>query len=116
MYGGIGSLRFVWQRSGLTGSQPAVPAEICVLEDDDDDRGTETVHVRLAGRCQALGVERSGKVRKYVDGKVRWGEAWLNQNGIVQAIAISGEHFNTLDGGREIPADRFGAKEQGLKQ
>jgi hypothetical protein len=116
IYGGIGSLRFVWQRSGLIGSQPSVPAEICVLEDDDDDRGTETVHVRLAGRCQALSVERSGKVRKYVDGKVRWGEAWLNQNGIVQAIAISGEHFNTLDGGREIPADRFGAKEQGLKQ
>jgi hypothetical protein len=116
MYGGIGSLRFVWQRSGLIGSQPSVPAEICVLEDDDDDRGTETVHVRLAGRCQALSVERSGKVRKYVDGKVRWGEAWLNQTGIVQAIAISGEHFNTLDGGREIPADRFGAKEQGLKQ
>jgi len=116
MYGGIGSLRFVWQRSGLIGSQPSVPAEICVLEDDDDDRATETVHVRLAGRCQALGVERSGKVRNYVDGKVRWGEAWLNQNGIVQAIAISGEHFNTLDGGREIPADRFGAKEQGLKR
>jgi hypothetical protein len=35
---------------------------------------------------------------------------------MVQAIAISGEHFDTLDGGREIPADRFGAKEQGLKQ
>jgi hypothetical protein len=123
MYGGIGSLRFVWQRSGLIGSQPSVPAEICVLEDDDDDRGGETVHVRLAGRhvrlagrCQALDVERSGKVRKYVDGKVRWGEVWLHQNGMVQAIAISGEHFNTLIGGREIPADRFGAKEQGLKQ
>ena len=116
IYGGIGSLRFVWQRSGLIGSQPSVPAEICVLEDDDDDRGAETVHVRLAGRCQALDVERSGKVRKYVDGKVRWGEVWLHQNGMVQAIAISGEHFNTLIGGREIPADRFGAKEQGLKQ
>ena len=116
IYGGIGSLRFAWERSGLIGLQPSVPAEICVLEDDDDDRGAETVHVRLAGRCQALGVERSGKVRKYVDGKVRWGEVWLHQNGMVQAIAISGEHFNTLIGGREIPADRFGAKEQGLKQ
>ena len=107
-YGGIASLWFVWQRSGLIGSQPSVPAEICVLEDDDDDRGGETVHVRLAGRCQALDVERSGKVRKYVDGKVRWGEVWLNQNGMVQAIAISGEHFNTLDGGRAIPDDGFG--------
>lgn len=115
IYGGIGSLRFVWQRGGLIGSQPSVPAEICVLEDDDDDRGRETVHVRLAGRhvrlagrCQALDVERSGKVLKYVDGKVRWGEVWLNQNGMVQAIAISGEHFNTLDGGRAIPEDGFG--------
>jgi hypothetical protein len=115
IYGGISSLRFAWKRSGLIGSQPSVPAEICVLEDDDDDRGGETVHVRLAGRhvrlagrCQALGVERSGKVRKYVDGKVRWGEVWLNHNGMVQAIAISGEHFNTLDGGRAIPEDGFG--------
>jgi hypothetical protein len=108
IYGGIGSLRFVWQRSGLIGSQPSVPAEICVLEDDDDDRGTETVHVRLDGRCQAVDVERSGKVRKYVDGKVWWGEVWLNQNGMVQAIAISGEHFNTLIGGRAIPEDGFG--------
>jgi hypothetical protein len=108
IYGGIGSLRFVWQRSGLIGSQQSVPAEICVLEDDDDDRGGETVHVRLAGRCQALDVERSGKVLKYVDGTVRWGEVWLNQNGMVQAIAISGEHFNTLDGGRAIPEDGFG--------
>ena len=111
IYGGIGSLRFVWQRSGLIGSQPSVPAEICVLEDDDDDRGAETVHVRLAGRCQTLGVDRSGKVLKYVDGKVRWGEVWLNKNGMVQAVAISGEHLNTLIEGREIPADRFGAKE-----
>lgn len=115
IYGGIGSLRFVWKRSGLIGSQPSVPAEICVLEFDDDDWGRETVHVRLAGRhvrlagrCQALDVERSGKVLKYVDGKVRWGEVWLNQNGMVQAIAISGEHFNTLDGGRAIPEDGFG--------
>lgn len=108
IYGGIRSLRFVWKRSGLIGSQPPVPAEICVLEDDDDDRGTETVHVRLAGRCQALDVERSGKVLKYVDGTVRWGEVWLNQNGIVRAIAISGEHFNTLDVGRAIPEDGFG--------
>ncbi|MFN9009936.1 MAG: hypothetical protein ACK5WH_12475 [Hyphomonadaceae bacterium] len=108
IYGGISSLRFVWKRSGLIGSQPSVPAEICVLEDDDDDRGTETVHVRIAGRCQALDVERSGKVRKYVDGKVRRGEVWLNQNGMVQAIAISGEHFNTLDVGRAIPEDGFG--------
>jgi hypothetical protein len=111
IYGGIGSLRFVWQRSGLIGSQPSVPAEICILEGADDDRGTETVHVRLAGRCQTLGVDRSGKVLKYVDGKVRWGEVWLNKNGMVQAVAISGEHLNTLIEGREIPADRFGAKE-----
>ena len=115
IYGGIGSLRFVWQRSGLIGSQPSVPAEICVLEEDDDDRATETVHVRLAGRCQTLGVERSGKVRKYVDGKVRWGEVWLNKTGMVHAIAISGEHLNTLSEGRDIPADRFGAKKRGLK-
>ena len=108
IYGGIGSLRFAWQRSGLIGSQPSVPAEICILEEADDDRGTETVHVRLAGRCQTLGVDRSGKVLKYVDGKVRWGEVWLNQNGMVQAIAISGEHFNTLIGGRAIPEGGFG--------
>lgn len=107
-YGGIASLWFVWQRSGLIGSQPSVPAEICVLEDDDSDRGTETVHVRINGRCQALGVDRAGAVHKYVDGKVRWGEVWLNQKGMVLAIAISGEHFNTLIGGRSIPEDSFG--------
>jgi hypothetical protein len=115
IYGGISSLKFVWQRGSLIGSQPSVPAEICVLEGDDDDRGGETVHVRLAGRyvrlagrCQALDVERSGMVLNYVDGKVRRGEVWLNQNGMVQAIAISGEHFNTLTGGRAIPEDGFG--------
>lgn len=107
-YGGLASLWFVWQRSGLIGSQSSVPAEICVLEDDDSDRGSETVHVRINGQCQALGVDRSGAVRKYVDGKVRWGEVWLNQSGMVQAIAISGEHFNTLIGGRSIPDDGFG--------
>lgn len=108
VYGGITSFWFVWQRSGLTGSQSSVSAEICILEDDDSERGSETVHVRISGRCQALGVDRSGAVRKYVDGKIRWGEVWLNKTGMVQAIAISGEHFNTLIGGRAIPDDGFG--------
>lgn len=109
--GGILSMRYVWKRGNLVRSNTPVPAEICVLEDDDSDRGIETVHVRINGRCQALGVDRSGVVHKYVDGMVRWGEVWLDDKGTVHAVSISGEHFNTLIGGREIPADRFGAKE-----
>jgi hypothetical protein len=62
-------------------------------------------------RCQALDVDRSGAVRNYADGKVRWGEVWLDPNGRVHAIAISGEHFNTLIGGHQIPAAYFGGKE-----
>ena len=111
VYGGIASLRFVWKRSYLVRTNASVAAEICDLEDDDNERGTETVHVRINGRCQALGVDRSGAVRNYVDGKVRWGEVWLDPNGGVHAIAISGEHFNTLIGGRQIPAACFGGKE-----
>jgi hypothetical protein len=110
-YGGIVSLRFVWKRSYLVRSNASVAAEICVLEDHDSDRGTETVHVRINSRCQALGVDRSAVAHRYVDGKVRWGKAWLDEKGNVLALAISGEHFNTLIGGREIPADCFGEKE-----
>jgi hypothetical protein len=110
-FGGILSMRFVWKRSNLVRSNVPVAAEICVLEDDDSDRGTETVHVRINGRCQALGVDPSGVVHNYVDGKVRWGEVWLDEQGKVYAIAMSSKHFNTLIGGREIPADRFGKKE-----
>ncbi|MGE3246649.1 MAG: hypothetical protein AB7F96_07770 [Beijerinckiaceae bacterium] len=108
VYGGIASLRFVWKRSELVRTGVRSPAEICVLADDDTDRGSETVHVRVNGRCQALGVDRSGAVAKFNDGKVRSGEVWLDENGAVHAIAISGEHFNTLIGGREIPAGTFG--------
>ncbi len=108
---GIISLWFVWVRSGLVRRQAPVAAEICVLEDDDSERGTETVHVRVRGRCQALGVDRSGVVRKYVDGTVRWGEVWLDDKDRVHAIALEGDHFNTLIGGREIRADAFGNKE-----
>lgn len=111
VYGGIASLRFVWRRSYLVRTNASVAAEICVLEDDDDERGAETVHVRINGRCQALRVDHSGAVRNYVDGKVRWGEVWLDPNGRVHAIAISGEHFNTLTEGRQIPAECFGGKE-----
>lgn len=112
-YGGVASLRFVWKRGRFVRTTSPVVAEICVLEDDDSDRGTETVHVRVNGYCQALGVDRSGAVQKYLDGKIRWGEVWLDDHGTVHAIAISGEHLNTLVGGREIPADCFGTKKQG---
>lgn len=109
-FGGIASLRFVWKRNDLVRSSTPVAAEICVLENDDSDRGTETVHLRVDDRCQALGVDRSGAVLKYVDGQIRWGEVWLDGNGRVYAIAISGEHFNTLIGGREIPGNCFGTE------
>ncbi len=111
VYGGIASLRFVWRRGDLVRSGARSPAEICVLRDDDTDRGSETVHVRMNGRCQAIGVDRSGAVAKFNDGRVRKGEVWLDQNGAVHAIAISGEHFNTLIGGREIPEEYFGKKD-----
>lgn len=114
-YGGIASLRFVWKRSSLVRSDTPVSAEICVLEDDDSDRGTETVHVRFDDRCRALGVDRSGAVRKYVDGRIRWGEVWLDDHGTVHAVAISGEHFNTLVGGREIPGECFGTGKQACR-
>jgi hypothetical protein len=110
-YGGAVSLRFVWRRGNLVRSSSSVAAEICVLEDDDTDRGTDTVHVRIGGRCQALGVDPSGVVRKFADGQVRWGEAWLDDNGKVHAVVLSGSHLNTLIGGREIPAAQFGVKE-----
>lgn len=110
VYGGVLSMRYMWKRSNLVRSNTPVAAEICVLEDDDYDRGTETVHVRVNGRCQAMGVDRSGAVHRYVDGIVRRGEVWLDANGTVYAVAISGEHFNTLIGGREIPPDGFGVK------
>jgi hypothetical protein len=110
-YAGVLSMRFSWKRGNLLRSDTPVAAEICVLADDDPDRGTETVHVRVNGRCQALGVDRSGAVHKYVDGIVRWGDVWLDDEGLVHAIAISDEHFKPLIGGRDIPADRFGAKE-----
>jgi hypothetical protein len=106
-YGGIVSIRFFWKRRNLVRSNIPVDAEICVLLDDDPDRSTETVHVRVNGRCQALCVDRSGAARKYVDGTVRRGDVWLDDNGTVHAIAISGEHFKPLRGG--IPVDRFGA-------
>jgi hypothetical protein len=108
VYGGAASLLFVWKRGGMVRSHEPVAAEIYVLEDDDSDRTTETVHVRVDGRCQSIGVDRSGAVQNYLDGKVRWGEAWLNEKGMVFAVAISGEHFNTLIGGTEIPAASFG--------
>jgi hypothetical protein len=107
-YGGIASLRFVWTRSRLLRSSDPVAAEICVLENDDSERGTETVHVRFDGRCQALGVDRSGVVQRYLDGKIRRGEVWLDADGTVHAIAIDGDHFNTLIGGRDIPGHGFG--------
>lgn len=110
-YGGALSMRYIWKRSNLVRSNTPVAAEICVLKDDDSDRGTETVHVRVNGRCQAMGVDRTGAVHKYVDGIVRRGEVWLDANGTVYAVAISREHFNTLIGGREIPVNRFGSKE-----
>jgi len=110
-YGGVVSMCFYWKRGNLLRSNTPVAAEICVLEDDDSDRGTETVHVRVNGCCQALGVDRSGVVHKYVDGVVRWGDVWLDDKGTVYAIAISGEHLKPLIGGRQIPTDRFGAKE-----
>lgn len=106
--GGIISQRFVGKRSNLVRMQKPVTAEICVL--NDDDRGTETVHVLVNGHCQALGVDRSGVVQKYLDGKVHPGEVWLDDNGKVHAIAISGKHFNTLIGGSAIPADLFGKR------
>ncbi len=110
---GIASVLFVWRRSQTVRSQSPVAAEICVLEDDDLDRSTETVHVRINGRCQALGVDRSdGVVHKYLDGKVRRGDVWLNEKGMVHAVSISGEHFNTLIGGRTIPDDCFGKSEK----
>ncbi len=108
---GVVSMRFFWKRGKLVGSGMSVAAEICVLEDDDPDRGTETVHVRVNGTCQALGVDRSGVVHKYIDGVVRRGDVWLDDKGTVYAIAVSGQHFKTLMDGRHIPADRFGAKE-----
>lgn len=111
-YGGIASLLFVAKRSGLVQSQSPVPAEICVLEDDDDDRGSETVHVRINGECQALGADRSGPVRKYVDNRIRQGEVWLDNTGKVYAIAIEGNHLNTLIGGRDIPAASFAKSEE----
>lgn len=86
---GVLSMRYIWKRSNLVRSNTPVAAEICVLEDDDSDRGTETVHVRVNGRCQAMGVDRSGAVHEYVDGIVRRGEVWLDANGIVYAAAIS---------------------------
>jgi len=110
LFGGVASQLFVWKRSHLVRSQSPQAAEICVLEDDDTDRSTETVHVRMNGRCEALGVDRSGVVSRLVDGKVRWGDVWLDENGRVHAIAVSGEHLNTLIGGREIPVDCFAEK------
>lgn len=109
-YGGVLSMRHIWKRGNLVRSNAPVAAEICVLEDDDSDRGPETVHVRANGRCQAMGVDRSGAVQKYVDGIVCRGEVWLDANDTVYAVAIWREHFNTLIGGREIPEGRFGAK------
>lgn len=46
-YGGVVSMCFYWKRGNLLRSNTPVPAEICVLEDNDSDRGTETVHVRV---------------------------------------------------------------------
>jgi len=109
-YTAVISMRFFWKRGNLVRLNVPVDAEICVLLDEDTDRNTETVHIRVNGRCQALGVVRSGAVRKYVDGAVRRGEVWLDDKGTVHAIAVSGEHFKPLIGGREIPADRFGAR------
>jgi hypothetical protein len=109
-FAGIASQLFVWRRSQLIRTQRPLAAEICVIKDDDTERNTETVHVRMNGRCQALGVDRSGVVSRLIDGKVRWGDVWLDDCGRVHAIAISGEHFNTLIGGREIPAGCFGEK------
>ena len=109
-YGGVASMRFFWKRANLVRSNSPVAAEICVLEDEDSERGSETVHVRVNGGCQALGVDRSGVVHKYIDGAVRWGDVWLDDKGTVYAVAVSGERFNTLIGGREIPAGSFGAE------
>lgn len=109
-FGGIISMHFFWKRGNLVRSGMPVVADICVLQDNDTDRGTETVHVRVNGHCQALGVDRSGVVHKYVDGVVRRGDVWLDDKGTVHAIAVLGEHFKPLIGGREIPADRFGTK------
>jgi len=108
---GVVSMRFFWKRGKLLRSKTSVAAEICVLEDDDSERGTETVHVRINGCCQTLSVERSGVVHKYIDGIVRWGNVWLDDKGTIYAIAVSGQHFKPLIAGRQISADRFGAKE-----
>lgn len=108
--GGISSLRFVWKRSHLVRSTAPRAAEICVLVDDDSERNTETVHLRIGDRFQALGVDCSGAVHQFADGAVRAGEVWLDDTGRVYAIAIAGHHFNTLIGGHEIPADAFGVK------
>ncbi len=106
-YGGISSLLFVSKRSRLVQKQAPVSAEICVLVDDDEDRGTETVHVRINGKCQALGVGRSGPVKKYIDNQVRQGEVWLDETGKVYAVALDGNHLNTLIGGRYVEASSF---------
>ena len=110
-FGGFISQRFVWKRGNLVRSQRPLAAEICVLEDEDHERNTETVHVRVNDQCQSLGVDRSRVARRYADGKVRWGEVWLDERGMVHAIAISGEHLNTLIGGRAIPVEYFGTKQ-----
>ncbi len=108
VYGGLASLRFVWNRSNLVRFGNALDAEICVLIDDDTERGTETVHVRFNGKCQALGVDPAGVSGTYNDGKIRKGQAWIDERGKVHAVAIDGKHFNTLIGGTEIPAAEFG--------
>ncbi|MDZ7823038.1 MAG: hypothetical protein U5K75_02660 [Ahrensia sp.] len=100
---GMSSLRFVWKRAITIQSKNLVIGEIRVLKDDDADRSTETVHVRVNNNAYAVGADRSVTANKYGDGKIRSGEVWLDDEGKLFAIATSGEHFNTLLGGRNIP-------------